>query len=268
MIKVLNDNNIFIMGDIHGDYLPIQNFMFNKNLNKNTILIILGDFSSNYYLNKKDLIFKEKLEKYNITYFIIRGNHEYRPSECAAGIIKNKNKTTWKNKIFFDNDVLYEEEFPSILYAKDGPAIYNINGHKTLVLPGAYSVDKYYRLEKNFMWNQTEQPNKEEMEEGLKIAAKNAPFDLILSHTCPDAWMPRDLFLKGIDQKMVDRTTEYWLQEIECFTKYKAWCFGHFHDFRKYSKIFSSCNGQPIMFFNNALSLNQIFHLAENSESF
>ena len=47
--------------------------------------------------------------------------------------------------------VYYEEEFPSILFAKDGE-VYNLNGLKTIVMGGAYSIDKAYRLAYGYGW--------------------------------------------------------------------------------------------------------------------
>ena len=41
--------------------------------------------------------------------------------------------------------VWVEEAYPNILFAKDGE-IYDIAGMKTIVIGGAYSVDKFYRL--------------------------------------------------------------------------------------------------------------------------
>ena len=45
--------------------------------------------------------------------------------------------------------VWVEEEYPNILFAKDGEIFdfeVNNNIYKTIVIGGAYSVDKYYRL--------------------------------------------------------------------------------------------------------------------------
>lgn len=46
--------------------------------------------------------------------------------------------------------VWVEEAYPNILFAKDGE-IYDIAGMKTIVIGGAYSVDKFYRLNDIFM---------------------------------------------------------------------------------------------------------------------
>ena len=47
--------------------------------------------------------------------------------------------------------VWVEEAYPNILFAKDGE-IYDIAGMKTIVIGGAYSVDKFYRLSKGYNW--------------------------------------------------------------------------------------------------------------------
>ena len=52
--------------------------------------------------------------------------------------------------------VWVEEAYPNILFAKDGE-IYDIAGMKTIVIGGAYSVDKFYRLSKGYNWFEDEQ---------------------------------------------------------------------------------------------------------------
>ena len=39
--------------------------------------------------------------------------------------------------------------------------------------------------------------------------------DIILSHTCPRKYEPREAFLTFIDQSTVDTSTEDWLDSIE-----------------------------------------------------
>ena len=47
-----------------------------------------------------------------------------------------------------------------MLFARDGD-IFIMDGTKHLVIGGAYSVDKYYRLENNLLWFADEQPSAE-----------------------------------------------------------------------------------------------------------
>ena len=53
--------------------------------------------------------------------------------------------------------------------------------------------------------------------------------DCVLSHTVPYQFEPREVFMKGIDQSKVDKTTEIWLDTIEERLTYKHWYAGHFH---------------------------------------
>ena len=277
---------IWVMSDLHGSYFPIEDFW---NRNKDNInfspdidcIILLGDTGTNYYFNKKDKIFKKKLSNYPFSYFCIRGNHEARISSCVS-----KNPDSWHIEECFENTVYIENDYPHIKYALDEPAVYNIpydvilksyfNGEngkifgengkilaeaifyycKTLIIPGAYSVDKYYRLHNGWTWFSDEQLSEEEMEKGRHLIEQNDfKFDLILSHTCPNIYVPTDLFIKVVDQSTVDKTMERYLGTIEYQTNYKLWLFGHFHQFRIYPK---HENSQVIMLYNDkAISLNQ-----------
>jgi len=253
-------NQVFILGDIHGQYEPIENLILNFNSHGyqhdlTDTIILLGDAGANFYLNNRDEKFKKKLNSCGCKIFIIRGNHEQRPSILASQASINND---WAITQLFENSVWIEDRYPNIYYAMDFPNVYNINGYSTLVIPGAYSVDKYYRLINHLTWFEKEQLTEEEMKYGKFICEKhNNKFDLVLSHTCPKIYVPTDLFLPTIDQSTVDNTMEYYLGEIERQIDYKLWCFGHYHTLRVYP---SFENKQMIMLFNKeALNLNKYF---------
>ncbi len=218
---------IYITGDKHGDFREIFYFCYENKTTLDDIMIILGDAGINYYGNEKDYILKNSLLQYPITFFCIHGNHEERP----------ENIKTYKTKRFHDGIVYYEEDYPNILFAKDGE-IYNFNNHKVLVIGGAYSVDKYFRLESGYNWYESEQPNEETKEFVIsKLKSMDNKVDIILSHTCPYKYLPREMFLEGIDQSTVDNSTEYFLDEIEQITDYKNWYCGHYHTDKTVDKI-------------------------------
>ena len=77
------------------------------------------------------------LNDMGIKIYCVRGNHEERPENISSMEIY------WDEIV--DNYVYYEHEYPNIKYFMDGK-VYYINGWKTLVIGGAYSVDKWYRL--------------------------------------------------------------------------------------------------------------------------
>ena len=220
----------YITGDTHGNFNRINYFCERFETSKEDILCILGDAGINYYLNKKDYMLKQVLQDMPITFFCIHGNHEERPFNISTYITKK-----WNGGI-----VYYEEEFPNILFAKDGE-IYNINGKSILVIGGAYSVDKEYRLLKGWSWFKDEQPSKEIVKYIEKQITKQRHFDIVLTHTCPIKTEPRHMFLPFIDQSKVDKTTELLLQRIADWITFDSWYFGHFHgrwDNGKYHMLF------------------------------
>ena len=255
-------NRVFILGDIHGDFKPIRDFVTymnstydkNKKLNPSDTLILLGDVGLNFFFNHRDKEIKKKLGKYNLTYFCIRGNHEQRPE-----ILAEQNPEAWTVETYFGAPVWVEKEYPYIKYAADYVSIYYINGHKTLVIPGAYSVDKYIRLQNNWSWFEHEQLTPNEMFAGTRLAVSDS-FDLVLSHTCPIQYEPTDLFLSCVDQSKVDKSMERWMGKLEREMDYKLWLFGHYHKYRVIVDDLSS--NDVIMLFNDVVfDLDKYFEL-------
>lgn len=231
------NNQIYILGDIHQSFKPIRELYktlnastdVNKHPDKTDTLILLGDAGANFFFDFHDRNFKEKLGRYNFTYFIIRGNHEERAENCME-----RNPNDWHIEEYFGNQVRVENAYPYIKYALDQPALYNINGYSTMVFPGAYSVDKYFRIAHNLGWFKDEQLTEEEMALGKKMVNELGSCDLVLSHTCPKIYQPTDLFLNVIDQSLVDNTMERYLGNIEYQLEYTLWLFGHYHKLRIY----------------------------------
>ena len=185
-----------------------------------TAVIILGDFGANYYLSKHDWKIKHHAAKFGYTIYALRGNHEQR-----ASLVKNMEKV-YDN--FVHGCVFEEVEFPNIKYFADEVAEYNIMDKKILCIPGAYSVDKWYRLQNDWQWFAQEQLSEEEM----KIAEEQFSgkyYDFVFSHTCPISWEPNDLFLSMIDQSTVDKTMEVWMDKFKEKILWKHWVFGHYH---------------------------------------
>lgn len=133
--------------------------------------------------------------------------------------------------------VYIEPNYPNIIFAKDGE-VYDINGYKCLIIGGAYSVDKEYRLLRGYNWWEDEQPTpfiKNAVE--TKIKALRHTVDVVLTHTCPSKYIPIEMFLPFIDQSKVDNSTEEWLNEIEKNLNYTKWFCGHYHTNKIIDKI-------------------------------
>ena len=216
---------VYFTGDIHGSPFKLQVFCRYMELTEKDTIVILGDVGANYYGGKRDKQFKEQIAKLAPTIFCIHGNHEQRPANIPS----------YKAKEWNDGPVWYEEEYPNLLFARDGN-IYVIDGVRYLVIGGAFSVDKNYRLSRGYGWWADEQPSEEiKARVGRRVA--NSGLDVILSHTCPFKYEPREAFLPGIDQSEVDSRTEEWLDTIEESVDYKAWFCGHWHIDKRIDKM-------------------------------
>lgn len=212
---------ILITGDTHIDFSRF----YKLKKDSNNMLIVLGDVGINYYLNEEDKNYKEYLKKLKLKLFCVRGNHEERP----------ENISTYKEVEMFGGKVFIEEEYPNLIFAKDGET-YNIDGKKILVIGGAYSVDKQYRLLHGYKWFKEEQLTKEEMDTILaKVKGKH--FDIVLTHTCPYKYEPREVFMQGLDQSKVDKSMEHFLDEIEERISYDKWYCRHYHTEKQVDKL-------------------------------
>lgn len=214
-----SNSMIYLTGDKHRGFSSVASFCNWMGTTKDDILVILGDAVINYAGDALDREVKEKLEQLPITLLCVHGNHERRPYTID----------TYKEVPFHGGVVYQEPEFPSLLFAKDGE-VYDFDGKKALILGGAYSVDKYYRLQRGMGWFADEQPS-DEIKARVRQVLSDIDFtvDYVFSHTCPERVIPKEKFLPHIDQSTVDRSTEEWLGGIEDGLKYSRWYCGHWH---------------------------------------
>lgn len=212
---------IYITGDTHRLFSRFYPYTYNEE----DMIIILGDAGINYYLNDEDKDFKDYLKRFNTKFFCIRGNHEERPEKILS----------YKEIDMFGGKVYLEEEYPYLIFAKDGE-VYNIDNNKILVIGGAYSVDKNYRLQNGLNWFSDEQLTNEEMNK-IFDKVKGQHFDIVLSHTCPHKYEPTEVFLPYLNQNMIDKRMEYFLDKIENNITYDKWYCGHYHTEKEIDKI-------------------------------
>jgi 3-oxoacid CoA-transferase subunit A len=208
----------YITGDTHRDFRSTAALCDTVESTKEDTLIILGDAGINYFGVEKDRALKRILEELPITLFCIHGNHEQRPETLGY------TETSWNG-----GTVYQEPESPSLLFAKDGE-VYNFGGKRCIAIGGAYSVDKPYRIAEGWGWWSDEQPS-----EGTKrrvearLDTENWQVDIVLTHTCPMKYEPREMFISGVSEKGVDKSTEKWLDCIEDRMHYTRWYCGHYH---------------------------------------
>jgi 3-oxoacid CoA-transferase subunit A len=217
-------NAYYVCGDIHGGITTIKSFYeTNKDKlnNQNNYMILLGDVGANFSLDNEDRKFKQELSEYPFTYFCVRGNHEERPS-----VIMNSTEG-WGVEDFWGGTVYVEKEFPNIKYALDCVSEYHVEGKNILVVPGAYSIDKYTRLAYDWPWFPGEELTKEEMDAGIKLVS-GKHYDFMFSHTCPVSYIPYLGSHMSLDLKARNETEKY-LGHIKYIADIDWHYFGHFH---------------------------------------
>lgn len=190
-----------------------------------TAVIILGDSGVNFYCNKSEKKKKVQLSKHGMRVYCVRGNHEERPENLGYEV-------AWDEDV--QGNVYMDPDNANIRYFMDGGE-YIINGHSVLTIGGAYSVDKYWRLQRaaaagqSFSgWFKDEQLTADEMKE-IYAKVQGKEYDFIFTHTCPFSWEPTDLFLGCVDQTTVETDMEIWMDFLKDHIKFGVWCFGHFH---------------------------------------
>jgi 3-oxoacid CoA-transferase subunit A len=226
-----------LTGDTHGGRSALTRLCNIKRNMPNykpeeTGVIIRGDAGLNFYLNSTDKKYKKELNKTGYHIYCVRGNHEERPENLGYDDIFDPN---------VNGEVYYDPDFDNISYFMDGGE-YRIGDYSVLVIGGAYSIDKWYRLAragytaaeaetadpKKCGWFKDELLTKEEMD-AITLKATDKRYEFVLSHTCPMSWEPTDLFLRGIDQTQVDKSMEIWMDELKEHIDWRVWLFGHFH---------------------------------------
>lgn len=210
---------LYLTGDTHGEFDRIEDFCQEYGTTQEDVMVILGDAGINYWLDERDEALKEQLSRLPITLLCVHGNHEERPEEISG----------YEEQLWQGGMVLYQPEYPNLLFAQDGE-VYDFDGKQAIVIGGAYSVDKYYRLANGAPWFATEQPDdavKARVEE--KLEQMGWRVDYVFSHTVPLSEIPRHALLPTIDQRTVDRSTEEWLEEIYQKLNCETWYAGHYH---------------------------------------
>lgn len=114
---------IYYTGDIHGSAKGIAAFAQHYELTESDVIAILGDVGANYYGNRRDMYCKDDLARMKPTVFCIHGNHERRPATLSG----------YKQKEWNGGRVWYEDDYPNLLFARDGD-IFTMEGTRHLVI--------------------------------------------------------------------------------------------------------------------------------------
>ena len=208
---------LIVTGDTHNDIdirkINTKNFPYQKELTKEDIMVVLGDWGAIWHGNNKDNYLLCQWENRNWTTFVVLGNHENYSAIEKLPIIEK-----FGGRVY--------QAAPSIFLAVSGE-IYNLNGQSCLVINGADSVDVYnedgsfYRKPFVSWWPQ-EQIDEKAYKNALRnLERVNFSVDFVFTHT---GGTNVSSFL-GFKPTFSDIK----LQEILDRTIYREHLCGHYH---------------------------------------
>lgn len=232
---------VYVAGDIHGNVADVRNIIAQiPNPSADDYIIIAGDAALEYGNHVMGSC-KKVMQKFPGKWIIMRGNHDNRYW---------RDHPDWP--VTVDGQFKYQKKYPNILYARDGGQISKIEGYNILFIPGAYSVDKNYRLQRGWPYEPEEQLTKTELT-NLALLAENYHIDFVIGHTYPMSieHYLHYLFLGYVKQSEVDKTMEYEIDNI--LSKNDTWkhyFFGHMHDDK------GDIQGKYTMLYNTVANLD------------
>lgn len=233
---------LFLTGDIHGDADDLAARAEAVGARKGDEILVLGDVglingtrpNGVPRLASTELVDLMRVAPWRLV--VMRGNHDSRYErdllELGMGPelrFGEAHRADWRG-----GPAVVCEELPGAVFLADAGGLYDIESMKTLVAPGAYSVDKWIRLGRGWSWEPEEQLKKEELESLVALASRERP-TVVLSHTCPLSWRAwmRDLLFPGVGLD-ADNSMECAFERLLAAAQpeLRRWCFGHYHSDR------------------------------------
>lgn len=222
---------ILLLGDIHGMYEKLINLtdsFARENQADSYRVVLLGDSGMNFYLDERDrrikgllqeAIDQVKKKRICVDIFFVRGNHECRPEDIE----------TYRSVNTAYGELLVEEQFPNLLFFKDG-FTYEIEGKHILVIGGGNSSDFFSRMLNGEPFWESESYSLNEEQKILDSVSKICEKELIVfSHV-----LPKELAIEK-KEGIAGRSVEELMSRIwSCSpSRILKWYAGHYHMDRK-----------------------------------
>lgn len=213
---------IYITGDTHlpidQDKLMPSKFTDQRNMTKDDILIICGDFGGIWYGGNRDKKKLDWVQRKKFTTAFVAGNHE------NYFLLNKYPVVEW-------NGGKAHQIRKSIFHLINGE-IYTIQGKSFFVMGGAVSQDKSWRIP-GISWWAEEIPSKSIREYGIENLNKHGnKVDYIITHCAPTCVQ------RKINPKFKkDVLTDYFNLVLNT-AKFEKWYCGHYHvdiDFYDYN---------------------------------
>ena len=203
---------LFLTGDIHMNLdikkLSYKNFPESRDLTKDDIIVILGDAGLVWSGGKEEKYWQDWLKEKPWTTFCVLGNHECFKLIEQLPIVE-----------FCGSPARQINN--SLFYAESG-FIYNLCGKFCLVVNGADSTDKIFRIEGKSWWPQEQITEKDFLTAKENLQFCNNKVDCLFTHTGGCA-VAREL---GFNPTVSDEWVDKIMGLIQ--SPYQHFC-GHYH---------------------------------------
>lgn len=207
--------DVYFVGDIHGNVPSLENAINVREIQQNSVLILLGDIGIFTWSPTLDAL-QEMAYKYNIRLYLLRGNHD--------------DPFYWNKYHKYDSHITFIKDFSKLL----------INGEtRVFAIGGGLSLDRSVRKEGVDYF-------KDEMIKPMPSGMPYIDCDVLITHTgiidglrgLPEPskryWCLKDNMLEA-DLAVERETMLFILKNISA----KAWVYGHFHE----TKVFPAVGG-------------------------
>lgn len=246
----------YATGDIHGYCQDLVDRLDGHidSFGGDDVLFCLGDVGIAYGYSRSPALL-HVMSEFPGKVVVMRGNHDARyERDLLSGALGSgaAHMDEWCG-----GKVVVDPEIPNVLYIPDGGGVYEVgrDARRVLVIPGAYSVDKDYRLATGAPYEPEEQLTYAECDAVIGWS-ESCGVEYVMSHTCPFSWLDRlsDLFLPGLDQSGVNKSMERLLDVVYDNVREtcRMWLFGHYHDDR-------AIEGTPgVMLYNELVAVPEL----------
>lgn len=207
-------SKLLVTGDTHCQIdigkLTTKRFPYQKELTKDDVLVVLGDWGAIWYGDKRDNYMLKWWEQKPWTTFVVLGNHcnydaiEKLPIDTAFGAPVRRVSD-------------------SIVIAETGN-IYTICGKKCLVLNGANSHDMWCRKAGVNWWAQESITQDAANKALISLAMVNDKIDYFFTHTCGGIGSA----MCGHTPDSSDQWVDYVMNHLPANGEWKHFC-GHMH---------------------------------------
>ena len=208
------ENLLLFSGDIHGE---LKKLVWKVTIQlglENVSLVVAGDFGAGFGgTGSMDVLYnsvKDRLEKYNITIYAVRGNHD--------------------NPDWFDGT----HDYPRLKFLQDYK-VYEIEGKTILPIGGAHSIDRDSRIEDNLAYEKYGSSKRcwwpGEVIKKVPISELPDRVDIIVTHEAPISFEPIIVREMGDGLKLWEDILDsrQYLNQILQEVKADLWIHGHYH---------------------------------------